>query len=515
MAPRFVIDETVINQIDRNNKPAITLLTALLRAPGAQVWITAGNYARLRPVDQAFINDVGIHTPLQDNYYERYRDKGMLDTFSQRFKTTAALAFHLNAEVISLDAGFLLAWRRAGGQVEMHAPSLTNVEGDVDYNQARRAFGLEPVVISGDSIVPVEKGSGQKPTIVNVPAKDTNAVNAPEAYNGPRTKGGARLIGAKRQQGRGDPQDSRLPAQVDMDHVAVGDAVMGGIVVTLQGVNLVFKRINSDRNEDAFKKEWNRKSLIIQQNLNEDPSLGAQIYANYKEDKQAQHEASQIDAAVEFTDITVAYGHSEYEASQNIPDSYKARPPGFSTETQWIPPRQPLDLSQLATPFGTAQVLATFVKGKSLLVPTGFAIKGKPWGHGSGFYLDGDDDVELGPTGNGVPPQFLVLSPPSKVSYFLNQHWNEKDLRDDLDFKFPGETEVDLGRFKYQGLTVMKLKGDTTAAMVWPADKTTQRLFEATKPTDDKESYLAYYAKAMKLIRWVYPENLHVIKLVE
>src|SRR5262245_31447200 len=188
--PTYVIDKSVIDQINRGSIPLANLLLKILNS-GQPVWMTAEAYRdvttpdrtykvapvqgpdgsmqlsvrsdrvqNLRNANAEFIRQTGIRYPLQDNYVERYNQKGMLDTFNYKDMKTAALAFHLDAELITMNAEFVVAWQKVRGKVPPLLGEIRPVTGTIDYNRTRRYFILEPATIAGDQIVMVP----EKPT---------------------------------------------------------------------------------------------------------------------------------------------------------------------------------------------------------------------------------------------------------------------------------------------------------------------------------------------------------------
>jgi hypothetical protein len=521
--PNYVLDETVIDQINRGSESWAQLLGRLLTETNAQVWMTNETYRKLPEVDKAFVKDVGIRVPATiDNYRDRYWSLGMLDRMPSRSQTTAALAFHLDAELLTMNGAFRTAWRSAGGKLEV-PPVTTPVTSPINYNQARRAFHLEPVVIAGDRIVPAETGPGAPPRIIPPPGgggveKAPRAPDWPKVQDGPRTAGGALTTGALskkdmdklRAKAAGDEFATRPITAKEGEKLTVqeygpsvtGEHAMAGGVILLQGVNLIFRKINGDDNQERFEAAKKRILPDVTATLNDDPSLGALLIAHYSPMGVAG-EASQIEARVVFRFIQVSYGRTRYEAKQNIPPSYEPQPPGSSTEEQWIPPKQPVDVSKLPTPFRSLG-LATFAAGRTKFINVGMKYAG-------GFYeYHGSKEVNL-PAGS-PRPQFLILEPPETIQIFYFSHWINKDI--DVKFGFPREAED--GAYHLAGNAVLPHKvldlgGDTYGTMVYPADKATERLIRPVPMINDKENLLRNYD--MKLIRCIELENLRVIDL--
>lgn len=531
--PKYVIDKSVIDQINRGNYQLAEFLVKLLETR-AEVWMTAETYREVTKIDRSlqigpptvqsdgsyqmnvykdrlqnlrnanaqFIREVGIRYPMQDNYVQRYNQKRMLDGFNFMTMTTAALAFHLDAELITMDGEFLTTWRKVQGRVIPQLGGLTPVSGAIDYNRTRRYFNLKPATIAGDNLVVVpDKDPGPPAKLVYA---DRGPGNPPERIeppiNGPRTAGGARTMDMKKtiRKEVGEP----LTAPQEYGPGARGEAGMQGRIIVLQGLNLLFKYLNGRDNQARFEADWKKLAPEVTATLNDDPSLGALILVNYSKAGTAG-DGSVIDAPVTYTFTQVSYGRSRFEARQNIPPGYEARPAGSTAEEQWIPPKQPLDITKLPTPFPSL-ALATFVPGKARFINVGFKYRG-------GFYEHGGSSNVTAAADPARRPRFLILDPPEKVQVFYFGHWHY--IETDVNYLHAAEGEsgwdARIGHGVFVGYPNVELNRSTNASMVYPADKSTERLFDTVAKTNDKENLLARYE--MKLIRWIEPENIRLL----
>jgi hypothetical protein len=517
--PKYVIDASVIDQINQGHYALAHVVGTLLESR-AEVWMTSEDYHKVTTPDRSwrlgpptrvsdgslqisvrsdrlqelrnavaeFIRAVGIRYPMNDNYFKQYERKPWMGNFRGTHMRTAALAFDLNAEVITMDSEFLTAWRQIEGRVVPQAASLTPVSGEVDFNRARRFFNLRPVVLAGDRIVPPQ-------LVYKIREPDKAVIRVIPPPDGPRTNGGTRktVTPTKRV---GMP----LTAPKEYGPSARGEAGMQGGIFVLQGLNLLFKYLNGKDNKERFEADWKRIAPGITSTLNADPSLGALVLVNYSK-VGTPGDGSVIEAAVRYTFTQVSYGRTLFEARQNIPPRYEARPAGSTAEEQWVPPQQPLDITKLPTPFPSL-ALATFVTGKAKFINVGYKYRG-------GFYEhrgSADVNVSADPSSR---PQFLLLRPPEVIQCFYFGSWQGRET--DI-FVLPAaeyETGWNHRVGLFGGCPVVELDSSTYAGMVYPANKATERLFESVPVTNDKEHLLARYD--MKLIRWVEPQNVRLL----
>src|SRR5262245_57465524 len=117
---RFVIDETVIEQINFGNEAMASRLRQN-RGGGGEIWITSELYRILArvPANERLMNDVGIKAPAQDVPIAR---EWRQIYSSHQHERTAALALDKRAEVLTTDANFARLFRTQGGTATEVAP---------------------------------------------------------------------------------------------------------------------------------------------------------------------------------------------------------------------------------------------------------------------------------------------------------------------------------------------------------------------------------------------------------
>jgi rRNA-processing protein FCF1 len=513
--PRVVVlDRTIFDQINQGNVDVAKRLKDLADAQ-TQIWITHYDYDQLTEADKAVMTEFHVRSLLQDNYVERYYSRGMLDPFQHRAGTvkewrspeaTAALAFHLKAELMTMDKEFEQAFLKFGAVPGMRA--LRSVTGSVDYNRARRLLQLPPLAIGGPNgkILPRPKvGPGTPAKTIRSGGAVRYTVNNQVGVSYPP----GRPLNTEYQwkNKKGDP----IEAPKEYGPSPGGQAgFQMAATIGLQGVNWVIQEINDSIQKKRFNEAWARLAPQITSKLNEDPSQGVLIFVNYsRRIKQGAENDSPLDHVSVFQSIKYSFGYTPEDArvrSYSAPPDYRS-PSGTGEEVitseGWFPPKQPVDVTKLPTPFQKAG-LATFVPGREKLVRVKFSGR---WGFDDKMFSVAKLNVPA-----GMVPQFFYLFPPDEISYRDDDNVL-RTVRFEVDFEHAAEA-VD-NELAYSVMTVIHLDSyinpySATAAMVYPADNATANLFKTTAPTQDNLGYLKSYR--MDLVRWVKTDNVRLLR---
>jgi hypothetical protein len=274
----------------------------------------------------------------------------------------------------------------------------------------------------------------------------------------------------------------------------------------LKGANFVIQKINDKIQSDRMMEAWAKLKPEVERHLDEHPEDGALIMVRFGRHQKegAQHE-SPLEHTSRFMSIEVAYGPTEDE----VWNRYKAQPRlrddrgiPVSTQRSFIPPRAGVDVKKISTPF-RKYGLATFASGKAGLMRV-------RWNGVLGF--DEIDDVRLEvPT--GFTPRFLLLLAPSKLTWF-----NGYETNSELPVAWKNAASAEPQVTRTRAISVVDMDrgvfeiGNDTAAMVFPADNATARLFDSVAITSDTNGAIKTYNN-FRMVRWVRPENIHVLRL--
>ena len=533
--PRIItIDKTVIDELNKDNKDLANFFNSLRSVNlniinNAHLEMTEGEYLKLNEAGRRLCDDMKVrhmgdakfyidglrHRADNRMRYVEQMDPGAFKDIAPEHEATIAIAF--GNELLTFDKKLAETYGRLtaplGGRV---VPELKNIpvsNKPINYFLARSNLGLQALNISPSTggILPTP---GYKRVIMD--GKTTGWVTPDRegfitADGGPRTPGGARTT-KKITATVGDP----VTAPQESGPSAAGDAKVQSGVVVLQGINYALSKINGPIQQRRFDEAWNRKKPFVDQQLDEDPQLGAMVYVYYSTYQAG--EASAIDGGLAFQDVQVAFGFTPDDAQR----AYNSKPHiGSAGQIQigdqiWHKPKAPLDVRRLPIPYGTSAAgLATFVPGKEKLVRIRFRTS-----MGGGF----DDRMfsrETLDVPKGMTPRFFYLWPPEKINY----RDGNKISTQDIDWTISDEADesgaaIDATRKLQKGIPVVRLDSrvnpstwfsdGATAAMVWPADNATANLFQKTPATADPGNYLA--GLGYRLLRWVRPEFVRVLK---
>jgi hypothetical protein len=528
----IVIDKTVIDQLNKGNRPLAQFFNSLRSTVNlasnnnANLDITAGEYARLNEAERALCDDMGVrHVNSDATYVNTVRNR--VGTLMNYIKTTnpdalkniapeheATIGLALGgAELLTFDKKLADSYgeltRNSQFKVVPELQGIPVSNMPVNYNGARTNLGLRAINIS-----PSTGGVLPAPSVtrVKIDSKTTGFVDAEGnsilSGGGPRTAGGATTTN-KTSATVGD----RITVPEEHGLSARGDAAAQGAIFVLMGVNYVLKKIADHVQERRFNEVWARRKPLVDKRLKEDPQLGAKIFVYYS--KYASGEASVADGAMIFQDIHIAYGFTEDEALRTLSAEtfWTEHGPGALQvgDAFWIKPRAPLDIKKLQLPVGTEVAgLATFVPGKEKFVRVDYSI------------LGGFDDRTISRqilhVPEGMMPRFFYLWPPKYIAYMYNGFVRQADVDSTISGDADESANVMIKPLK--GIPVVKLDSHinpstwfsdgATAAMVWPADNSTANLFQTTRPTHDPNALLA--GSGYNMVRWVRPEFIRVLR---
>ncbi|WP_082111416.1 DUF4157 domain-containing protein [Grimontia sp. AD028] len=275
---------------------------------------------------------------------------------------------------------------------------------------------------------------------------------------------------------------------------ARGEAIGAGITVAFMGVNFILNEINDhiqkQRVEDAL--DGIRESL--ENYRREHRQMGTLLVFRYTQ-QQAPPD-SLIQPGAVFRSLTPYHGATADEARltwRNTPEIY-ASPQGSqqTTQTVWIPPIQRASTRTIRTPFARDE-LATFAEGRA-------DIQHVEWGGITGF----DDESTYSLTLGNTSPRFYILRVPD-ILHFMNG-----SERVEVDIPIAFRSAEQGGAIRVVQLDPSIPGYDVTAALVFPADNATERLFSQAPATRDNLRQLRGYTNIRKA-RWVRPENIRLI----
>jgi hypothetical protein len=523
MPDKIMLDASVIDAILRGNRGAARALRKMIDS-GATIHIGNWQYGELT-------GDPGKIGRGPDSPQTRAANKKVLDELKigvlpltgkvtdrakvhDRFGEHAGLApgdYMLLAEawangyeVFSYDKVFRNQAEKIknayGVRVRQESISTYKAQlGKHDLAQARRNLGLKNryLVLPNGRMVKLPKkglpsGSG---------GRTGSSGGPPSGPSGAGTSGSpaSGQPGPKATTGAPD----KGPAVLDSPSQTKGQKIADGAELVLAGVNFVVQAINDRIQANRMKEQWDKIRPNVERRLAEDPTLGALILVRYfKRRKQGPEHESPLEHTNLFDRIDVAYGANASEALANYRLQSrigKGGPGDVDTQTFFMPPKKPTDIRDLRTPF-PAYGVGTFVPGRASLMQV-------RWGNITGFNEKGDVKLKVP---DDVSPRFLLLHPPGEILFRNGPTFVTEDIP--LDLRDAGSTEPHFTR----AITVVDMDaglfdwGSDAAAMVFPADPATERLFHGVAKTQDSFE-LNKYVNFDK-VRWVRPENIHVLR---
>lgn len=276
---------------------------------------------------------------------------------------------------------------------------------------------------------------------------------------------------------------------------ARGEAIGAGITVAFMGANFILNEINDYIQQQRVEEALEGIRTSLETYRSEHRQMGTLLVFRY-----TQQEAppdSLIQPGVVFRSVTYYHGATPDEARRTWHSTPEviAAPQGSrqSTQTVWIPPIQRAATRVLRTPFPREE-LATFAAGRAELQHV-------EWGGITGFDDESTHSLTLGSTS----PRFYILRVPEEL-FFMN---GTQRISVNIPITF---------RSAHQGgaVRVVNLDPDfpgynVSAALVFPADNATERLFSQVPATRDNLRQLRSYTNIRKA-RWVRPEHIQLLE---
>lgn len=499
MSEAILIDANVITHLNHGSQKAADALRKLMDSgaiiyispqayneltsqPGKMVGGIGPDLPRTATANKMLIQDLGIKIapapPATSIIYTRHNKAPVL---SKSDLETAAAAFEINAKVWSFDRAFRENPANVEKSLGIQVAPESSLAYDADalkqtrdYRTARKLTGLA---------TDFEISVGGR--IQKIPPKKP-----------PSKKGSGGGLGGGGGIPAGTPPDLNTPG-------ARGQKVSDGIELGLKGVNFIIQKINDKIQADRMKESWARIQPEIERRLADDPSTGVLIIVQFgqREKQGAEHE-SPLEHTSRFLGIDTEYGQTESEAWAAWTQRPRVSDGSLKITYQrtFIQPRQGVDIRKIQTPF-PAYGLGTFLPGRASLMKVRW--KGK-------FGFDEEGDVKL-EVPKGQTARFLLLSAPAKIS-FLNgaishtttipRVWTDAAMAEFDYSESVWVVDMDRGLFNV---------GNDMAAMVFPADNATARLFEGVGRTADNLGQLKRFVN-IDTMRWVRPENIHVLR---
>jgi hypothetical protein len=447
-----VIDRLTIQAVASGQAPNLAEGLRQRNIQGSEIWTTAENARYFRgplgtDAQRKVMTDFKVQSPASDAYAESVVMRNRTDRLPLDVRADGALALHLSeekradAEVMTTDPAFRSTWARYYGKV----------------------------------------------------APETN-----QYYTSP--------VQAARQQAQAEKQPAAESQSSKLKRL--GGALMNEntAVILLQGVNFIVQKINDAIQKKALDAKWAQLEPYVRSTLDEDPSLGVLLLVYYsKYEKVGPEHETPLEHTAVFQTIVPVFGYTQEDAlwnAQNGPVQLRETGPGAVVGDKfWYPPKKPLDVTKLRTPFEAAG-LATFVPGREKLVRVKFS---GILGFDDKLWSVAKVDVPA-----GVVPRFLYLIPPREVLYLRNGRYDGVELDAD-DVPAGKANDGILNRVGALNLDSSINPYDGKGVMVFPADNATMEMFKAaTGPTQDWNNLLTYYR--MELLRWVRPADMWILR---
>jgi len=280
---------------------------------------------------------------------------------------------------------------------------------------------------------------------------------------------------------------------------AKGEAIGAGITIAFMGINFILNLINDHIQEKRVNEDLKKLEPQLKAQREQNPRLGFLLLFYYSQ-IQAPEESIIRPGAV--------FSHIEYYSGKTLDESkqkWRTQPAirqGYSSNTNvttqevWLPPIIPPSAKDIQTPF-LSVALGTFSTGKAIFQDV-------EWNGLFGFDDEGTSAADLD---SSATPQFLIMKLPSTIHYFNGQFL--------VDVSVPMEqrTAQSGGAIPVVNLDPSLPGYNVSAACVFPADDSTDLLFNSVRATIDEVQQLRLYTNFGKA-RWVRPENIKVLKLI-
>jgi hypothetical protein len=474
----------VFDQINRGNAELATFIY-ILRRTESEIWMTEQDYNRLSrsPANARLLMELQVRVSgLGHPTNERV---SRLVQIPHDAHQAASLALRLGAELVTMDKRALKNFLSTGGKSAVEMAEMPTVTTATNYNAGRTNLGLRPLNISnadGRIYPPNNPAPQYRPELVRQVHKAPPATQA--------------TLGVP------------ISAPKEYGPSAVGNAKFQLARLLLGLADYAIQWINDEVQKKRFEERWAKLRPGVEATLDADPQNGVLIMIYYYRRKKVGAEnESPLQHTTVFKDIAVAYGQTREDARIR----YALRPtiieagPGemIVDDSVFHPPKNPVDVTKLWTPFPKAG-LATFIPGKEKLARVKFS--------GSLGFDEKHFSVARLDVPAGVTPRFLYLWPPSEITYMNGGRQKSVDVK----WKYSDEAErthADIGPMFY-GVPIVELDswinpGDFTAAMVYPADNVTARVFKTGRTVDNLDQLKAY---GLDLMRWVRPQNMRILR---
>ena len=262
-----------------------------------------------------------------------------------------------------------------------------------------------------------------------------------------------------------------------------GLRAVAGAILAIQAFNFFASEYVPRREAKKAEAAVHEKVRRIDEIQRADPSMGVLVTIHYSD---------KFDAQVEFSHVSLFTGRTKSEALEN--GKAEVRPPHRTVDFIWIPPKRQSSVLIARIPFPKL-----FVGTFSSWTGMSAVFQNVEFKQAGGF-----DDLGKKVISINFEPKFFVLKPPSKVYYFAGSRRRESKSVDVMTARTSNEVSipvVDLDSTFFSW-------GDDKAAMVFPADERTKKLFRRTKKT---YSFTQLQITNLDLIRWVPPHNIKVL----
>jgi hypothetical protein len=279
-----------------------------------------------------------------------------------------------------------------------------------------------------------------------------------------------------------------------------GQAIVGGIMLAFEGVNFVLNLINDHIQTKRVNEALDKIRPAVSMDRLKNPRMGVLLLFYYTQ-YQAP-EDSIIKPGAAFDCVIWGKGSTRDEALRDAfsaPTISRGTGPNerrFSRDI-WIPPLEKPVITTAKCPFPPIAVGRFFLgnsnKAKFQLVEFGII---------GGFDDIMEKTVELPDNSNA---DFAVLRPPSQV------HWYNLNGRQTVDVPLKDAKTANDNTIKVVDLDPWS-PFNAKAAMVFPVDDWTEKVFDAVAATDDS-NFLSTYVN-FGMIRWIRPENIHLLRFL-
>lgn len=381
----------------------------------------------------------------------------------------AAQAKAINAKLWTLDTDLAKRAPQFGVKLapECDIPGISGIE---NVDNARQMMGLNPKPIGSNGLpLPPKGGSGGG--------------------------GGGGAAGSYSLEGVADNTVPEVGGPSPK-----GQAIIGGIQIALEGLNFVLNLINDYVQKNKVNAALDPIRADIARARANNPRMGVAIIFHYTQVEAP--EESIIKPGANFEYLIWGVGATADEAREDA-----LRPGSISrgmgpyerriSQLVWIPPLQKSSITSARCPFPPVAV-GRFYLGNS----TRGMFQGVSFDALGGF----DDTVE---TWVNLPPndnaEFAVLNPPSQV------YWYNINGRQAVDVPLKDAKTVNDNAIKVVDLDPWS-PFHAQAAMVFPVDDWTEKVFNATNATVNAALLGTYINFGM--IRWIRPEYIHLLRFL-